>query len=187
MSKLTGLEILKQVKEGNIIINPFDQNCINPNSYNLHLGNTLKIYKKTAHNVILDAAQKEFEMEEFQIPDDGFVLEPGTLYLGTAEEWTETDKYVPQIDGRSSTGRLGLTVHMTAGFGDIGFKGRWTLEIFVIHPIRIYAGLEIAQISYQTVEGDTGYLYNGRYQGQQTVVESRIGQEKKGAFNGNEA
>ena len=81
-------------------------------------------------------------------------------------EYTETHGYVPMIEGRSSIGRLGMFIHVTAGFGDVGFCGYWTLEIFVIHPLRIYAGVPICQIFYHTLHGDYDE-YNashGKYQ-----------------------
>ena len=86
------------------------------------------------------------------------------------------------LDGRSSGGRYGLSVHICVGFGDIGFDGNWTLEITVEHPLRLYPGDEIAQVSYFVPYGDTYYLYHGRYQNQNEAVPSR-GYQKKTKFN----
>src|SRR5688572_33064186 len=87
------------------------------------------------------------------IPPEGLVLSPNQLYLGRTSERTETHNLVPQIEGRSSVGRLGLFVHVTAGFGDVGFTGFWTLEMFGVQPIRIYAGVPICQIFYHELTG----------------------------------
>ena len=83
------------------------------------------------------------------------MLEPNRLYLGRTGEHTETKNLVPMLEGRSSIGRLGLFVHVTAGFGDVGFRGFWTLEIFCVQPIRIYSGLEICQIFLATQKNKT--------------------------------
>ena len=98
------------------------------------------------------------------IPREGLVLEPDRLYLGRTAEFTRTESYVPMLEGRSSTGRLGLFIHVTAGFGDVGFAGYWTLEIFCIQPIRIYAGAQVCQIYYHTIEGDYSPYSSGKYQ-----------------------
>lgn len=190
MGKLTGLEIYKQVKEGRIVIDPFDENRLNPNSYNVQLAPTLKVYNPNSrrwHNgqmekcVILDA-KKENETYTVDIPETGVCLQPGTLYLGRTVERTQTNHYVPIIDGRSSNGRLGIVIHATAGFGDIGFDGTWTLEIFVIHPTIIYPYMEIGQVSFEEPIGDTSYQYKGRYLGQTDVTASRSFEDKKGTF-----
>lgn len=189
MGKLTGKEILRQIELGHIEIDPFDKSRINPNSYNVRLAPELKVYKKNASSymtgekyVKLDCHEKN-ETESFIIPPSGFILYPNTLYLGRTVERTHTDKYVPMIDGRSSTGRLGMLIHATAGFGDVGFNGTWTLEIFVVHPLVIYPYDEIAQVSFDTLEGDASYLYNGRYNNQIDVTESRFYQDKRGVFD----
>ena len=188
MAKLTGKEILKQIKEGHIEIDPFDESRLNPNSYNIRLAPELMIYDSTETDyisgnkiVVLDS-HKENKTINLKIPENGFVLQPNTLYLGRTVERTYTDRYVPMIDGRSSTGRLGMLIHATAGFGDVGFNGTWTLEIFVIHPLRVYPYDEIGQISFETLEGDASYQYNGRYNNQKDVTASRFYMEKKGVF-----
>lgn len=92
-------------------------------------------------------------------------------------EYTETHGLVPMLIGRSSIGRLGLAVHVTAGFGDIGFSGRWTLELLAAHPIRVYPGMEICQISYEEIEGEVLEGYHGKYQDQRGATPSRLFQE----------
>ena len=166
---LSGKEIKKQVKEGSIAIDPFTDDQINPNSYNLRLHPDLLVYD----NDILDMREKN-SASPLVIPEDGLLLEPHKLYLGRTVERTSTDKYVPMLEGRSSVGRLGLFIHITAGFGDIGFDGFWTLEIFCVQPIRIYSGLEICQIFYHTIDGDFDLYRSKKYQSNKGVQPSML-------------
>lgn len=148
------------IASGEIKITPFRPSCVQPNSYDLHLGSTLTTY----FDRVLDA-KKEPTARSLTIPDDGFVLQPGTLYLGVTEEYTSaTRKLVPYLDGKSSVGRLGVWVHVTAGGGDAGFAGHWTLEIVAVMPTRIYAGMPIAQLRYEPLDGEVENPYgsNGR-------------------------
>ena len=269
---LTGDEIERQIKKGNIVIDPFDPDRINPNSYNLRLHPQLLIYDRGntsrccelptgSTDPILDyinrekirlgtstvnATQKvckldepdgnnttiksddfttednghstikfddsiitdyitplsmfdkyvqhedldkfkEYDLDfnpidmrnpngtiEFNIPETGYVLRPGVLYIGRTIERTFTDKFIPMLDGRSSGGRLGISIHICAGFGDIGFDGTWTLEITVVEPVIIYPNVEIAQVSYFKPYGKTGRKYNGRYNKQIDATASRF-------------
>ena len=155
-------------RDGDIVITPFEPTRLNANSYNVTLGPELVIYDC----LILDPKAKNRCHTE-EIPEEGYVLQPGSLYLGSTVEWTKTKSYVPMIEGRSSMGRLGLFVHITAGFGDVGFEGNWTLELSCVQRVRIYAGMEIAQLYYHTVEGEVFQPYHGKYQGSKGVVESR--------------
>ena len=166
---LSGKEIKKQVKEGSIAIDPFTDEQINPNSYNLRLHPDLLVYD----NDILDMREKN-SASPLVIPEDGLLLVPHKLYLGRTVERTSTDKYVPMLEGRSSVGRLGLFIHITAGFGDIGFDGFWTLEIFCVQPIRIYSGLEICQIFYHTIDGDFDLYRSKKYQSNKGVQPSML-------------
>ena len=166
---LSGKEIKKQVKEGSIAIDPFTDDQINPNSYNLRLHPDLLVYD----NDILDMREKN-SASPLAIPENGLLLEPHKLYLGRTVERTSTDKYVPMLEGRSSVGRLGLFIHITAGFGDIGFDGFWTLEIFCVQPIRIYSGLEICQIFYHTIDGDFDLYRSKKYQSRKGVQPSML-------------
>ncbi len=155
---LSGKEILKHMGE-DIIIEPFDERRINPNSYNLTLHNELLVYD----NNTLDM-KKPNATSKIIIPEDGLLLQPNKLYLGRTNEFTKTEKYVPMLEGRSSTGRLGLFIHVTAGFGDVGFAGFWTLEIFCIQPIIVYPNVEICQIYYHNIEGEYELYKSGKYQ-----------------------
>jgi dCTP deaminase len=103
-------------------------------------------------------------VDEITIPEDGMILEPEKLYLGRTVEYTETDNLVPMLEGRSSIGRLGLFVHVTAGFGDVGFKGYWTLEIFCVQPVRIYPDIEVCQVYFHSIEGEYTTYEQGKYQ-----------------------
>jgi dCTP deaminase len=146
MSILCDTEILEELEKKTIIIKPFDSKALGTNSYDIHLGSTLATYDE----MVLDS-KKDNSVTYFEIPDDGFVLQPGRLYLGVTLEYTETHKHIPFIDGKSSGGRLGIIVHYTAGRGDVGFSNHWTLEISVTQPVRVYKGMPIAQIFYMTV------------------------------------
>ena len=125
---------------------------------------------------ILDL-KKEHKVKTVTIPQEGLLLEPGKLYLGRTVEYTKTDKLVPMIEGRSSIGRLGLFIHITAGFGDVGFRGFWTLEIFCVQPIRIYPGVEICQIFYHTIEGEYVNYASSKYQNNQGIQPSLLYKE----------
>lgn len=165
---LSGKEIQKRLGT-DIKIEPFLQERLNPNSVNLTLHDELLVYKNTPLDMKLPN-----EASSLKIPQEGLVLEPHRLYLGRTVEYTETHNLVPMLEGRSSIGRLGLFVHVTAGFGDVGFKGYWTLEIFAVQPIRIYAGVPICQIFYHTIEGDYEEYSSGKYQNNQGIQTSML-------------
>lgn len=165
---LLGKEIEKKLGS-EIIIEPFNRKQLNPNSYNLRLHNELLVYDED----ILDM-KKENKTKSIIIPEEGLVLEPGKLYLGRTIEYTETKNYVPMLEGRSSIGRLGLFIHVTAGFGDVGFKGYWTLEIFCVQPIRIYPSVEVCQIYYHGIDGDYEEYSSGKYQSNKGIQPSLL-------------
>ncbi len=165
---LSGREIKRKMGT-DIRIEPFDERCVNPNSYNLKLHNELLIYEDYCLDMKIPNKAKKIV-----IPEDGLMLEPGKLYLGRTIEHTFTDKYVPMLEGRSSIGRLGLYIHVTAGFGDVGFNGFWTLEIHCVQPIRIYAGVEICQIYYHAIEGDYDEYISGKYQNNEGIQPSLL-------------
>jgi dCTP deaminase len=223
----SGVSIKKLVDEGRMVITPFDPNQVNPNSYNLRLGDTLKVYKdvlpagirpwipvkkngkysitdwyETKWDCLKDIVRpshyfpnpklaldpdKNHKFIETQIPKNGLMLRPNTLYIAHTLEYTGNKDSVPMLDGRSSIGRLGIYIHVTAGFGDVGFgwdyekntgmndgKGnRWTLEIQVVHPIIVYSGMEICQMRVEEVSPDFT-PYNGRYAKQTGAETSRF-------------
>jgi dCTP deaminase len=168
---LTGNEIKRQLGS-NIVIEPFDESQLNPNSYNLRLHDELLVYEE----IVLDMRRPN-RMRRYSIPEDGFVLNPNQLYLGRTIERTETRNLVPMLEGRSSIGRLGLFVNVTAGFGDVGYEGCWTLEMYCIHPVRIYPGIPIAQLLYHTLEGEVTDYSEGKYQHSDDIMPSLLYRE----------
>lgn len=152
---LTDTEILKEIEKGTILIEPYDPSCLGTNSYDVHLGKHLAVYT----DEVLDA-KKHNPIRHFEIPAEGFVLQPGELYLGVTHEYTETHAHVPFLEGKSSTGRLGIDIHATAGKGDVGFCNTWTLEISVSRPVRVYPQMPIGQLIYFLVEGEVKTMYH---------------------------
>ncbi len=152
---LSDKKILESVEQGEIVIEPFRRECLGTNSYDVHLSRHLAVYLDR----VLDA-KKHNHTNAIEIPPEGFVLEPGTLYLGVTEEYTETHNSVPFLEGKSSVGRLGIDIHATAGKGDVGFCNTWTLEISCVQPVRVYAGMPIGQLIYFLVEGPIENYYN---------------------------
>lgn len=192
---LTKSSIQNEMKKGRLSIDPYHPEQCNPNSYNVRLGSTLLIYdvdNTSRWNTFLAThfpkvhrllglrpgifdLKKENTFTTLEIPDEGMVLYPGTLYLGHTQEVTSTPHHVPVYEGRSSLARAGVESHVCAGWGDVGFEGTWTLEIRVTYPTRIYPGFEIGQVGFSTVCGETneGYgssSYKSRYQGQRKPV-----------------
>ena len=165
---LSGKEIRRRLNN-EIFIEPYNDRQLGPNSYNLRLHNELLMYE----DAVLDM-KKSHSVRKIMIPEEGLTLEAGKLYLGRTMEYTKTDKYVPMLEGRSSIGRLGLFIHITAGFGDVGFNGFWTLEIFCVQPIKIYPGVEICQIFYHTIEGDFVRYSSNKYQNNQGIQPSML-------------
>ena len=168
---LSGKEIKNRLGK-DIIIEPFVESQLNPNSYNLRLSDELLVYEENSLDM-----KKENRARRLTIAEDGFVLEPGRLYLGRTVEYTRTEATVPMLEGRSSVGRLGLFVHVTAGFGDVGFAGYWTLEMFCVHPVRIYPNIEICQIYYHTIAGEYDRYVSGKYQNNQGIQPSLLFQD----------
>lgn len=170
---LTGGNIKRQNNSNlGLKIQPFNEEQLNPNSYNLKLHNELLIYK----NNLLDI-KKNNDTVRIKIPEEGYKLKPGVLYLGRTYEYTEAHSYVPMIEGRSSIGRLGLSIHITAGFGDLGFCGYWTLELQCIQPIIIYPYIEICQIYFYTIlanKQDKLKKYQGKYQSNSDIQSSHL-------------
>lgn len=176
---LSGLKIKEAMDNGDISIRPFDEKQLNPNSYNLKLYDELIVYD----DPVLDMA-KDNAYHVIRIPKEGLVLQPGKLYLGRTVEFTETHNYVPMLEGRSSIGRLGIYIHVTAGFGDVGFSGCWTLELQCVQPVRIYPFVDICQIYYHTIDGDyEPYSIKSKYQGATDIQTSQIWKEFGGKPN----
>ncbi|WP_118974378.1 dCTP deaminase [Taibaiella koreensis] len=152
---LSDLRILEEIEKGTIVIEPYDRQYLGSNSYDVHLGQHLAVYE----DQVLDARQHN-RIRHFEIPEEGYVLQPGVLYLGVTQEYTETHAHVPFLEGKSSTGRLGIDIHATAGKGDVGFCNTWTLEISCVHPVRIYKSMPIGQLIYFPLDGEVEHKYN---------------------------
>ena len=165
---LSGKQIKRRLGK-DINISPYDEKRLNPNSYNLSLNAELLVYD-TDH---LDM-KKENTVRKITIPAEGLVLERHKLYLARTNEYTETNNCVPMLEGRSSIGRLGLFIHVTAGFGDVGFRGYWALEMFCVQPIRIYPNVEICQIFYHSIDGDFDQYVSNKYQDNKGVQPSML-------------
>ena len=168
---LTGQEIKRHLGDS-IIIEPFDESQLNPNSVNLRLHHELIVYEE----LVLDM-RKENRHRRVTIPPEGLVLAPNQFYLGRTLERTETHNFVPQIEGRSSIARLGLSVLVTAGVGDVGFSGYWTLPMIAALPVRVYPGIPICQILYHTVSGPITEYASDKYKSNSDIQPSQLFKE----------
>jgi dCTP deaminase len=155
---LTGSEIWLNVKSKKIVIEPFFEGFLNPNSYNYHLGSCLKIAPPDTND-----PNESNHWPEINIPEVGFLLEPSKLYLGHTLEKIGSNYFVTSLIGRSSVGRLGLYLQLAADLGQLGAIHCWTLEMYVIQPLRVFAGMVIGQVSFWVPTGDI-LLYYGRYE-----------------------
>lgn len=155
---LTGSEILNQYRKGSIVIDPFDSELINPNSYNYRLGNHYI-------EVNVDNPYKtKFDEEEYHvIPQQGLLLEPGKVYLSNTYEIIGSKSFVTSLIGRSSVGRLGLFLEISADLGNLGGAHKWTLELTCVQPIFIYPKMKIGQVSFWLPKGEISFLYLGEY------------------------
>lgn len=180
MSILSGLAIESEYYRGEIEIEPFDREQINPASYDLRLGSRVLVYERAIHGTnyvsnsppSLDSA-RENPTEEFLFTRS-LDLYPGRLYLMHTIERVCTRTLVPIVDGKSSIGRLGVFVHVTAGYGDPGFDGQYTLEVLATYPTRVYAGMRFCQIRFHRLEGEPiDYQVKGNYPREPAPVASR--------------
>lgn len=170
---LSDSAILEGLKKGEITISDFDINRLNPTSYDVTLSNKFKVYK----DAILDC-KKQNDTEEFEIPEDGFILQPNEFYLYSTNEVIGSTKYSSEIKNKSSLARLGLIIHYVASWIDVGFVGNVTLEMSVQKPLRIYPNMKIGQIIFHTIHGEVLESYDkkagSKYHGQVGVTESRM-------------
>ncbi|MFJ4651063.1 dCTP deaminase domain-containing protein [Nocardia sp. NPDC088792] len=155
---LTGPQICSARERGQIVIEPFDPDAVNPNSYNFRLANTLHVYRCEVFD-----PRVEPDVDEITMPDDGYVLEANQLYLAASLEVMGGDYFVPTFTARSSVARAGLFINLSATLGDIGYLGQWTLQLFAAQRIRILPGMKIGQISWWQPVGEID-LYAGKYQ-----------------------
>jgi dCTP deaminase len=164
---LTGSAIGKAVRAGEIIIHPFNADNLQPNSYDFHLGDTVKVYRER----ILDP-RKPNPVDTYTIPPEGLTLDPGVLVLGHIAETIGSTVYVPIIKGISSIARLGLFIVITADLVDLGAVGAWTLQLHCVQPVTIYPGMRIGQMTFWKISGEP-LLYSGKYQGSTGPEESK--------------
>lgn len=155
---LTASEIQDQVSKGSITLDPFHKDALNPNSYNYRLGSILS----EINDYIIDPKSSP-ETTSHIIPEEGFVLQPNKLYLGHTLEAIGSKKYVPSLIGRSSLGRLGLFLQITADLGQLGDSHSWTLELKVVQPLRVYPNMKIGQVSFWKPSGKISQTYTNGY------------------------
>lgn len=155
---LSGHQIMLEQRAGRIVIDPFDEAAVNPNSYNFTLSDRLVVYS----GELLDASL-ENPTEELRIPDGGQLLKANRLYLAATREVMGSEHYAPTFAARSSVARLGLFINLSASLGDIGFIGQWTLQLYPTHDVIVYEGMHIGQMMWWKTMGDIA-LYNGKYQ-----------------------
>lgn len=165
---LTGNEITKRVEMGDIVIDPFIKENVNPNSYNFRLHHDLLVYDQE----VIDP-MRQAQTRTLQIPPEGLVLEPQRLYLASTVEKMGSEHFVPTYAARSSVARLGMFINLSAPLGDIGFIGRWTIQLYCLHRVRVFAGMNIGQMMFWHVRGDIK-LYQGKYKGADKAIASLI-------------
>lgn len=159
-----------------IQVSGLDHQHIGPNSIDLHLGGAVALLDHRGRRMNAHSPPGLIDLLVGQ--DGGWNLEPGELYLAHTREATACLGFVPRVDGRSSAGRMGISVHQTAGCGDNGFYGQWTLEITVVHPIWIRPGARLLQVYFEPCTDEFGrydlsnrydYYSGHHYQGQSGV------------------
>lgn len=165
---LTGERIYEEVKNKRIVIEPFNEKNIEPNSYGFHLGNEILVYQ----NTVIDA-KKQLKYKKHLIDEDGFVLEAKKFYLCSTMEKMGSDFYAKTLHARCSTAIMGMWIQFSAPLGHIGAIINWTLEITVAHDIRIYPHMLIGKIAFWKPEGLIN-RYDGKYVDSCKVVPSRI-------------
>ena len=160
---------IKKELNKNIFVDDIREEDIGKNYVNVYLGNKLKVYE----NTVLDI-KKPNETRTIEIPEEGYILEPNKLYLGSTNKFTKTYNYVPLLAGLEELAALGVEIHVTAGFGDNGFEGTWTLEIICTNPTILYPNMLIGKVYYHPLVGDPSIKYQGKYLGQIDPTESRM-------------
>lgn len=182
--------ISKAIEEGTIQVSPYNHAHLNPGSLDLTLGTEVAVYEDWVHCYERSRASQfgkadpvtyedgayfeprpdgvidvkvEPRVRKFPIdPEKGWILKPGIGYLMHTAERVYSSRYIPVIDGKSSIGRLFVQVHATAGYGEVGFDGQYTLEVIVQKAVRVYPGMRFCQIRFHTTEGDVVQDYQAR-------------------------
>ncbi|NOZ60927.1 MAG: dCTP deaminase [Calditrichaeota bacterium] len=167
MSILTRDEILKEIKAGNIVIDPFDEEMVGPGSVDLHLGDKFRIFKKVHDIIEVNDSADYSEMTELRHAPEGIVLMPGETILGITRERIQLASDIcGWLEGRSKFARLGLLVHISASFMQPGINNQQVLEMtnFSPMPLRIHPGTAICQFIFQRTIGEA--KYEGRFRNQ---------------------
>ncbi|WP_409200708.1 dCTP deaminase [Methanobrevibacter sp. DSM 116169] len=189
MAILSDKDIKEYLDAEKIVIEPLkDEQQIQPSSVDLRLGEEFKIFKVIRKPYIdpLDEEDVAEYMESCHV-DDGkaFIIHPNEFALATTDEYIKVpDDLVARVEGRSSMGRLGVTMHVTAGYIDPGFEGKITLEISNIGamPVALYPGQRVCQVVFETMTTPSERPYghperNSKYMGQKRPESSRIKQD----------
>ena len=160
---LSDKDIKKAVASGEIVIRPFRVKYLQPASVDLHLGRHFLVFDTTNHHVIDPKKPMDEMMKEISIEDDKpFVLHPGEFALGMVCETVGVSrKYVGRLEGKSSIGRMGLLIHITAGFLDPGNQLKMTLELHnaANMPVLLYYKMPIAQIAFEKLSSISSQAY----------------------------
>lgn len=179
---LSDRTIREQLDAGRIVIEPRDDDCIQPSSVDLHVDRYFRVFRNHTMGYIDVKQDLEDLTELVEVEQDGvFILHPGEFVLGsTSERVALPDDLVARLEGKSSLGRLGLLIHSTAGFVDAGWDGHLTLELSNVAnlPITLYPGMKIGQISFlqMTTAADVPYgsgALGSKYKGQRGPTPSR--------------
>jgi dCTP deaminase len=179
---LSDRELRAEVAAGRLVIDPFDDNLVQPSSVDVRLDSMFRVFNNTRYTHI-DPAQQQDELTSLVQPVDGepFVLHPGEFVLGsTLELCALADDLAGRLEGKSSLGRLGLLTHSTAGFIDPGFSGHLTLELSNVAnlPITLRPGMKIGQLCVLRLTSPAEHPYGtaqagSKYQGQRGPTASR--------------
>lgn len=176
-------DIREKIKKKELVIKPWDDNCVQPSSVDLHLGNEFLVFESHAHSLIDVRKGVNGLMKKIVVKtNEPLIVHPREFVLGTTAEWVKLPHdLVARLDGKSSLGRIGLVIHATAGYVDPGFMGQLTLEISNLAnlPIAVYKGMKICQISFMQMTSPAQYSYGHKklgshYQNQKGVVGADI-------------
>lgn len=168
---LTGNEIYKEVKNGNVVIEPFSAENLDQNSYAFHIGNEIIEYDSDRQR-ILDA-KKEIVYKKIKIPEEGYILKPGKFYLASTYEKMGSNIYAKSLLANFSTSSCGMWIQFSAPLGHMGAIINWTLEIMVAQEMVVYPYMRIGKLAFWDTLGEREY-YSGKYVGSDGVVSSRI-------------
>jgi len=165
---LTGPEIKVGVGRGDIVVEPYCERSVEPNSYGIHLGSTIMTYKDETLDL-----RRPLETVSHEISDQGFILEPDRFYLAATKERIGSEFFATELYATRSAATCGMFIHLSAPLGHCGAIVNWTLEIIVAHPMIVYAGMPVGKVCFWKNEGELE-TYLGRYAGDRSVTPSRV-------------